>query len=102
MNAYAEAFKMKTERDNQFAWLQGKYVYEAVGVHFHNAFKKKGEKSLHYPNEPYEFDDPEKEDERRKKESKKLYRQFKSVVSAFNKDDDLKKRNLERLRKMNK
>lgn len=52
---YREAYKIKARRQNQEAWLQGLYIYDAlccVSPVLH-AFAKKGTTVTPYPSEPY-------------------------------------------------
>lgn len=52
---YREAQQIKKEQRNQELWLQGLYIYEALGdmSPILRAFSKKGTKPLPYPSEPY-------------------------------------------------
>lgn len=52
---YREAQQIKKEQRNQELWLQGLYIYEALGdmSPVLRAFSKKGTKPLPYPSEPY-------------------------------------------------
>lgn len=59
--AYRQAHELKNEQHNQEMWVQGLYVYEAFGVVIHNALKKKGDKPLEYPEEPFPLTIEEKE-----------------------------------------
>lgn len=40
------------ERDNQYMWLQGMYIYEGVSIALHNAFSKQPKS---YTDKPYDF-----------------------------------------------
>ena len=40
------------ERDNQYMWLQGMYIYEGVSIALHNAFSKQPKS---YTNKPYDL-----------------------------------------------
>lgn len=40
------------ERDNQYMWLQGMYIYEGVSVALHNAFSKQPKT---YTDKPYDL-----------------------------------------------
>lgn len=60
---YREAEKLRQERHNREAWLQGMYVYEAVcdaSPLFHD-FAKRGTKPAPYREEPYAFEEKKKE-----------------------------------------
>jgi hypothetical protein len=70
--AYAKAEELRMLRADQLAWLQGSYVYEAIGAlsPILHAFAKSGTKPSPYVKEPYlsrkavaktEPTDPEKE-----------------------------------------
>lgn len=52
---YRQAEEYRQERDNEAAWLQGLYVYEAVGclAPILHAFAKCGTKPKKYPEEPF-------------------------------------------------
>lgn len=52
---YRETQQIKKEQRNQELWLQGLYIYEALGdmSPVLRAFSKKGTKPLPYPSEPY-------------------------------------------------
>ena len=50
---YKHKYELQIEKQNEFAWLQGMYVYEAVGVALSNAFAKKGSKIAKYPEQPF-------------------------------------------------
>lgn len=59
---YREAEKLRQERHNREAWLQGAYVYEAVcdaSPLFHD-FAKRGTKPIPYREEPYAFAEKKK------------------------------------------
>lgn len=40
------------ERDNQYMWLQGMYIYEGVSIALHNAFSKQPKS---YTDKPYDL-----------------------------------------------
>lgn len=48
--SYIERIKFKNEDENQIAWLQGAYIYEAVSIALSNAFSKQ---KLSYSKLPY-------------------------------------------------
>ena len=52
---YRESYKLKHERANSDAWLNGLYVYHAVSVSVYNALRKKGAKAEKYPAKPFEL-----------------------------------------------
>lgn len=57
VEAFREAEKLKQQRTNAEAWLQGMYVYDAVSklAPILHAFAKKGTKPQPYLEKPYEF-----------------------------------------------
>ncbi len=52
---YLKAFEMRQKRKNEELWLQGLYVYEALGdvAPLLHAFAKPGTTANPYPNKPY-------------------------------------------------
>ena len=78
--AYRDADMRKRERENTFLWLQGRYVYDAFAAVIHNAFSKKGTKSIEYTKEPYRIT-PLTEEE--KEQAAKRERQ--KAIDSFNK-----------------
>lgn len=66
---YRKAYKLRRETENEQAWLQGLYFYDAVAVCFANAFSKRGAKKQNYFEHPLDiFPLTEKEKKRREKE----------------------------------
>ena len=53
--AYRKAYKLKRELDNEQAWLQGLYVYDAFAVCMANAFSKRGAKKEKYLERPIDI-----------------------------------------------
>lgn len=53
--AYREAQRLRDERRNQELWLQGLYIYDAVGVVVSNSFGGKGHKKQSYRDHPLEL-----------------------------------------------
>lgn len=55
VKAFLEAEKLRRKRDNAMAWLQGAYVYDAIGrlVPILHPFPKKGTKAEPYLSMPY-------------------------------------------------
>ena len=67
--AYRKAFQLKREIDNEQAWLQGLYVYDAFAVCMANLFSKRGAKKHEYLEKPVDiFPLTEKEKKRREQE----------------------------------
>lgn len=52
---YVNAHKLNIERKNQELWLQGLYIYNAVGTVMSNAFRNKGSTPAKYLEQPIEI-----------------------------------------------
>lgn len=81
---YRKAAKIKQDLDNQQAWLQGAYFYEAladVSPIFH-AFAKKGAKPIPYRDSPYPVGGNDKSPDKSEKEEKNDSR-AKAVMEMF-------------------
>ena len=64
--AYRQAYRLKREADNEQAWLQGLYVFDAFAVCLANAFSKRGAKKQTYIEKPIDiFPLTEREKKRR-------------------------------------
>lgn len=71
--AYREAHKLRQRQQNEFAWLQGLYVYSAIGTVIAGAFGKKGSKRPEYIKEPVDLGletEAEKQDKIRREREK--------------------------------
>ena len=80
--AYREAKRIRLSEQNQMAWLQGLYVYEAIAdlAPVLKAFAKG--KPRPYANEPYDlFEDERKRREER--EQRERYERIKAKIAAF-------------------
>ena len=53
--AFRKAFRLKRELDNESAWLQGFYFYDAIAVCLSNAFSKPGSKKQVYFDNPIQI-----------------------------------------------
>ena len=53
--AYRKAYRLKREIENEQAWLQGLYVYDAFAVCMANAFSKRGTKRQNYFEKPIDI-----------------------------------------------
>jgi hypothetical protein len=87
---YREAEKLRKERVNQEAWLQGMYIYDAISrlTPVLHAFAKKGAKPKPYVEEPYPIDEKSVEEAKLKKEkekSQKGLRYMQALMVANNK-----------------
>ena len=55
---YRRAYKIKQEQDNNNAWLQGLYFYDAISTAIHNAMRGMGKNKLpakEYAKQPYDI-----------------------------------------------
>ena len=67
--AYRRAYRLKREAENEQAWLQGLYVFDAFAVCMANAFSKLGAKKQKYIERPIDiFPLTEREKKRREAE----------------------------------
>ena len=75
---YRKAYKLKRQVDNENAWLQGLYFFDAVSVAISNALRKRGQKAKKYIESPIDiFPLTEKEKKRREQqEYVKMQKQF--------------------------
>ena len=89
VEVYRKAFELKTQRTNQEAWLQGRYMYDALCAAsplFRMSFKKGAIKPEPYTKEPYPITESEvkarQEREARLKEER-LKAQFARYVEGM-------------------
>ena len=69
--AYRKAWKLRKQVDNEQAWLQGLYVFDAFAVCLANAFAKRGAKKQNYIEKPLDiFPLTEREKKRREAEER--------------------------------
>lgn len=80
--AYRKAYRLKREAENEQAWLQGLYNYDAFAVTLANAFRSKGAKRQNYLEKPIDiFPLTEAEKQRREREEyKKMEAAMKAMV----------------------
>ena len=57
---YRKAYLIKQEEENNKAWLQGLYIYDAISTALHNALRGKNTTAKEYTKKPYEFRHREK------------------------------------------
>ena len=60
---YRKAYKIKQEQENNNAWLQGLYIYDAISTALHNALRgmsKHSPPAKDYAKQPYELFKKEK------------------------------------------
>ena len=52
---YRKAYLIRQENENNNAWLQGLYVYDAISTALANALRGKGTSAKDYARKPYDF-----------------------------------------------
>jgi len=69
---YRQADKMRIDRANQIAWLQGMYFYEALAdiAPVMRAFVKNGTRAHPYPTKPFDLDGGKEKKEKKTKKEK--------------------------------
>lgn len=68
---FRKAYKIKQEQDNNNAWLQGLYFYDAISTALHNAMRGMGKSkppAKEYAKQPYELFKKEKTEAEKAKE----------------------------------
>lgn len=50
---YYKAEKLRCEKTDNFMWLMGSYVFEAISIALSNAFRKKGTQAKQFLDKPY-------------------------------------------------
>ena len=80
--AYRKAYRIKRETENEQAWLQGLYVFDAFAVVLANVFSKRGTKKQKYIERPIDiFPLTEREKKRREaEENAKMQAVMESMV----------------------
>lgn len=76
---YRKAYYHRKSEINQNMWIQGLYIYNALGVVMNNCFGGKGVKKLNYVEKPIEIFPPTPAEEQRKAEEER-----KKIIAAFN------------------
>ena len=92
---YREADKLRRQRDNETAWLQGMYIYDALArlSPILRAFAKKGTKPKPYVEEPYPIDKKQMENVQEQKEkstSEKGMAYMQTIMARVNKQIEQK------------
>jgi hypothetical protein len=87
---YRKAAKIRQDLKNQDAWLQGMYIYQAIGnlAPILRAFAKKGTKAVPYPDQPFALNTMqkgEKEQAKQEKQDEKAKAYFQALAMSFNK-----------------
>ena len=80
---YRKAYRLRRETENEQAWLQGLYVFDAFAVCLANAFAKSGQKRQKYLERPIDiFPLTEEEKKRREAEENEKMRQAMEAMAA--------------------
>ena len=80
---YRKAYRLRRETENEQAWLQGLYVFDAFAVCLSNAFAKSGQKRQKYLERPIDiFPLTEAEKKRREAEENEKMRQAMEEMAA--------------------
>lgn len=84
VKAYREAERLRRERANEEMWLQGMYIYDAIGrlSPILRAFSKKGTKPQPYVEEAYPIN-KKKMDEATNRKDRKVYDKGLARMQAF-------------------
>lgn len=90
--AYRKAYRLKRETENEQAWLQGLYMYDAFAVCLANVFAKRGAKKQTYIEKPIDlFPLTEQEKKRREKEEQKKMQQAMEALARKQRMDKKQK-----------
>ena len=90
--AYRKAYRLKRETENEQAWLQGLYMYDAFAVCLANVFAKRGAKKQTYIEKPIDlFPLTEQEKKRREKEEQKKMQQAMEEIARKQRMDKKQK-----------
>ena len=83
--AYRKAHEIRKKELNEYAWLQGMYVYHGVGclAPIFNMNSKAGTKANPYPEKPYAFNSPPQTEEEQEEADKKEYDEMQARMTAF-------------------
>ena len=90
--AYRKAYRLKREAENEQAWLQGLYMYDAFAVCLANVFAKRGAKKQTYIEKPIDlFPLTDQEKKRREKEEQKKMQQAMEALARKQRMDKKQK-----------
>ena len=89
LKAYRKMDEIKRERENEMLWLQGMYIYEAIGdlAPILHAFAKKGTEAKPYAERPYPITKRLKKEAEAAKEQREYEQQkarFQQMMTAVN------------------
>lgn len=82
--AYRKAYRMKQKTDNEQAWLQGLYIYDAFAVVLSNVFAKRGTKKQEYIEKPIDIF-PLTEEEKKQREQEE-YAKMQRAMEAMQRE----------------
>ena len=88
--AYREAFRLKRELENEQAWLQGLYIYDAFAVCLVNAFSKRGASKQNYLERPIDIH-PLTEREKKRREQEE-YAKMQRALETMRREQQRKKK----------
>ena len=80
--AYRKAYRLKRKADNEQAWVQGFYVYDAFAVCLANAFSSKGSKKHNYVEKPIDIMPltPAEKKQREQEDRAKMQRALENMI----------------------
>lgn len=87
---FRKAFRLKREIENEQAWLQGMYIYNAFAVALHNAFTKRGGQKLYYLEKPLDIF-PLTEAQKKKREKEEYAKMQKAMEEMIRSQKSKKK-----------
>ena len=90
LKSFAKAHLIKTRDAELFAYLSGRYVFDAVSIALSNAFAKKGSTPIKWMTEPYRVLPltPEEEAQREEEERNKAIAFFESLAKSFGENEN--------------
>ena len=88
--AYRKAYRLKREAENEQAWLQGIYTFDALAVCLANVFAKRGAKKQTYIEQPIDIF-PLSESEKKRREAKEYAKMQKAMEAMMRKQQREKK-----------
>ena len=88
--AYRKAYRLKREADNEQAWLQGLYTFDAFAVCLANVFAKRGAKKQVYIERPIDIF-PLSESEKKRREAEEYAKMQKAMEAMMRKQQREKK-----------
>lgn len=79
---FRKAYRLKQEKENYLAWLQGMYIYDAFSSVIGQAFAKRGQHVEPYPNKPYDLGIKKKTKAEKQEEKKQNTISFMEKLAA--------------------